>query len=214
MITLTMDGSIIALTVLGRNRCPVVGIGLRSHIRVEEDLKVMTTLNALLRITVVEACMSGQVATGDLIRITVGIIARRSHTQVEEILQQVETALVVVAIVVDINLAGALHIGMVDIQVVILIVHHSLQVVVVGHTERHIVRIGLTKIGLRIVGQILTVLIPVDRRLVGELLTVAMTLGILLSLEDLPATTHDLIGTRLDGRLHQTHIIAWQGGCR
>ena len=83
---------------------------------------------------------------------------------------------------------------------------------VVGHSERHVVRVGLTKVGLRIVGQILTVLIPVDWRLVGELNTVAMTLGIFLVLEDLPTATHDLIGTGLDGGLHQTDIVAWQSG--
>ena len=65
------------------------------------------------------------------------------HTEVEEVLQQVELTLRGIRLagtVVNINLARTYHARMVHIHVVILILHHLIQVVIVGHLQRHRLR--------------------------------------------------------------------------
>ena len=153
-------------SVGGAYRRPV-GIGLRSLVGMEEEVEVAACLH-----TAVE----GRVAFQSV------------DTEVVEVLQQIDTALGITAIVVQVDLTVALHLRMIDIEVVLGIGHDSLQVVVVGHTERHVVRVGLTQIGLGVVSQILTILIPIDRCRAVEGDTIAMTLGIILIGEDLPAT--------------------------
>ena len=78
-----------------------------------------------------------------------------------------------------------------------LIFHYLLQVVVVGHTHLYVVGVGLTEIGLGIVSQIVTILIPIEwvgsRRVFN---TIDMALCIRLLLEELPSTTRYFVSTR------------------
>ena len=136
-------------------------------------------------------------------------------TQVVEILQEVELTLRLVRqalAVININLAGAVYIRMIHIHVVCLILHHFIQVMVVGHTEQYGVRIGLTQIGLRIeCHPSLLVLIPIELRLIIiERYTVAMMDSILLIGKHLPAIRQDLIETWVHSRRFQTHLVTWQ----
>ena len=140
-------------------------------------------------------------------------IKRSTNTQVIEVLEQVESILRTAAIVVDVNLRVALQTAavVVHVQVVFLVVHHLLQVVVVGHADRHVVRVGLTQIGLRIVCQIETVLIPVERiyrRRIGH--TVDMALGIVRILEEFPTATGNLVSTRCYRRYAHGDARTWQ----
>ena len=86
---------------------------------------------------------------------------------------------------------------------------------VVGHTHLHGVRVGLTEIGLGVVGQIVAVLIPVKRvsgRRVFD--TVDMALSVRLLLEQFPATTRYLVGTWCDVWLANTDKGSWQHNLR
>ena len=70
---------------------------------------------------------------------------------------------------------------MVYVVVVFIIVHHLLQVVVVGHMYWYVVRERLAQIGLGIVSQIVLILIEVERIRERRLFhTIDMTLGITL----------------------------------
>ena len=91
---------------------------------------------------------------------------------------------------------------MVYIIVVLLVIHHLLQVVVVGHMYRYVVREGLAQIGLGIVSQIVLILIEVERIRERRVFhTIDMALGITLRIEELPTTTGNLVSTRCDVRL-------------
>ena len=91
---------------------------------------------------------------------------------------------------------------MVDIVVVFFIVHHLLQVVVVGHMYWYVVREGLAQIGLGIISQIVLILIEVERIRERRVFhTIDMALGITLRIEELPTTTGNLVSTRCDVRL-------------
>ena len=190
-IALTMERTGEAVRLIAK-RCPV-GICLRRLVGMEEEVEVVACLHP-----VVERCVAAETA----------------DAEVEEVAQQVDAALGVASIVVQVDLTVTLHVGMVDMQMELRVGHHLPQVVVVGHAERYGIGIGLTEVGLGVVGQILTVLIPVDRCLVGELPAIAVALGVLLVLEDLPAAAHDLIGTRLHGGLEESHIVARQDSSR
>ena len=136
-------------------------------------------------------------------------LKRSTDTEVEEVLQQVELALRRIALtvtIVDVYLRVAHHIRMIHIEVVLLILHHSIEVVVVGHRQRHIVRIGLTQIGLRVECQeYLLVLIPVERSTVNrERCTIAVQLSIVLRCEQLPTAGQYLIKTRIYTRSFHT----------
>ena len=94
---------------------------------------------------------------------------------------------------------------MVDVVVVLLIVHHLLQVMVVGHMYRYVVREGLAQISLSIVSQVVLILIEVERISKRRVFhTIDMTLSITLCIEELPTTTGNLIGTRRNVRLWDT----------
>ena len=190
-IALTMERTGEAVRLIAK-RCPV-GVCLRRLVGMEEEVEVVACLHP-----VVERCVAAETA----------------DAEVEEVTQQVDATLGVASIVVQVDLTVTLHIGMVDMQMELRVGHHLPQVVVVGHAERYGIGIGLTEVGLGVVGQILTVLIPVDRCLVGELPAIAVALGVLLVLEDLPAAAHDLIGTRLHGGLEESHIVARQDSSR
>ena len=96
-------------------------------------------------------------------------------------------------------------------QVVLLIVHDALQVVVVGHADGYVIRVGLAQVGLGIVGQIEAILIPVeriDRRCIGH--TVDMALGIRLRLEEFPSATSNFVSTRCYRRYAHGDAGTWQ----
>ena len=81
---------------------------------------------------------------------------------------------------------------------VVLVGHHLLQVVVVSHADGHVVRVGLAQLGLGIVGNVVAVLIPVERGRGGHVFhTVDMALGVALAFEELPSTTKRLVGLRV-----------------
>ena len=104
---------------------------------------------------------------------------------------------------------------MVHVVVVLLVVHHLLHVVIVGHADLYGVRIGLAEIGQGVVFQIVAVLIPVQRVAVGyELNTVGMALGIANALEQLPSATSNLVSSRCDDRLLYTDVGAWYDDSR
>ena len=65
---------------------------------------------------------------------------------------------------------------MIHIEVVLLILHHSIEVVIVSHSQRYVVRISLTQIGIRVEGnEYLLILVPVKRcTIVGEWDTITM----------------------------------------
>ena len=129
-------------------------------------------------------------------------------------LHQVEAILAarrILAIVVDIDLRLALHIMVVYIIVVLLGLHHLLQVVVVGHAYLYGIRIGLAEIGLGIVSHIVVVLIPEER--VGSqvvFLTVDMALSVCCCTEQLPSTTCHLVGTWCYVRLTKSYLATRQ----
>ena len=128
-------------------------------------------------------------------------IGRIHITQIDEVLQQVETVLIVLAIVFDIDLRGAVHVLMVYVVVVLLGIHHLLQVVVVSDRELHGIRVGLAQIGLCIVGHPVAVLIPVHLGIIVEVgLSVDMQFCVFLIGIHLPSGTGDFEGTYLSRR--------------
>ena len=152
-IAVAMERAIEALTILGdclinigcrRIICNIVvadryplGVLLRTDIAVKEEFQIATCTNVLIEHS---------------------MILRRTfcsycslQAQVEEVLQQVELALSSITFavaVVDIYLRVASYSWVVYIEMVLLILHHGIEVVIVGHRQRHVVRIGLTQIGL------------------------------------------------------------------
>ena len=120
-----------------------------------------------------------------------------NQTQLEEVLQQIDTILFA-RVVVDVNLAVALQLGtvVVNIQVVLLVIHHLLQVVVVGYTHGHIVRVCLAQVCLSIVGNVVAVLIPIERVANRRVVhAVGMVLGIALVGEQFPSAANHLVGS-------------------
>ena len=98
---------------------------------------------------------------------------------------------------------------------VVRVCHDLRQVVVVCHADRLVVRVGLAQIGLGVVRQIVTVLVPVELVDVRQVVnTVQVVLGIADGLEELPSTTGDLVGTRGDNRLAETQLRTGQDGLR
>ena len=79
--------------------------------------------------------------------------------------------------------------------------HHLFQVVIVSYADRYMVRVGLTQIGLRIVCQIETILIPIEWITAGRIFhSIDMTLGVAWLFEQFPTTTSYLISTWCYGR--------------
>ena len=138
---------------------------------------------------------------------------KTSHTQVIEILQQIETILRRATIIVDVYLTLTLQTiqGIVHMEVLLLVLHHLLQVVVVGYRDRYMIRVCLTKIGLSIVSNIIAILIPVERVDAWIILyTIGMTLSIVHFLVEFPSTTSYLVGTRRYSRRTQRDSHSWQ----
>ena len=100
-------------------------------------------------------------------------------------------------------------------EVLLLVVHHLLQIVVVGYRDRHMVRVGLAEIGLSIVSYIIAILIPVERVAAWIILyTIGVTLCIVHFLVEFPSTTCYLISTRCYGRRTQCHSCSWKNNTR
>ena len=135
-MTIAMERSLEALAIGARrivvaDRCPC-GVLLRTEVAVEDELQVTACMDV-----VVEGIMILRLTRCSLLRL---------QAQVEEVLQQVELALVRIRLtfaVVKIDLGRTVDIRIVDIHVMLLILHDGIEVVVVGHTQRHGVRIGL-----------------------------------------------------------------------
>ena len=103
---------------------------------------------------------------------------------------------------------------MIHIHVVILILHHGIKIVIVGHTDGHRVRVGLTQIVSRIEGHpCLFVLIPIDGRVaIVERNTVKMVHRIFTISEEFPSIAKRLIEAGIHLRCRQTDSIARQYG--
>ena len=90
-----------------------------------------------------------------------------------------------------------MYILVVDVVVVSLGIHHLLQVMVVSHADRNMVRVGLTQIRLGVVSQIILILIEVQRFFGRRILyTIDMAFSIALFLEQFPTATCDFVSTR------------------
>ena len=139
------------------------------------------------------------------------VVCPLMHRQVEEVLQEVELVLRSIGCavtIVDVNLRIALAVSilMVEVHVVPLILHHLVEVVVVGHRELYGVRIGLAKVGLGVVRYPIAVLIPVHRCAVVDIgLSVLVCGSILIVGEYFPTGAEDFISTRSDVRNLQTY---------
>ena len=127
------------------NRCPG---GWMVDIGTQEELEVLASFDTIVQQAVAFQCTRR---------------SRCQQTQVVQVLEQVETILRAAAVVVDVNLRIDLYLMVVDIVVVSLVVHHLLQVVVVGHAHWYVVREGLAQIRLGVVGQIVLVLVEIER---------------------------------------------------
>ena len=128
-------------------------------------------------------------------------------TEVVELLELRST----IGSIIDIYLGVTFHSSVVHIVVMLGIIQHLLQVVVVCHTQRYMVRISLTQIGLGIVSDKVTVLIPIERIEVRRVLyTIDMTLCVSFVLEDFPSTTSNFISTRCYDWFTQSHVVTRQ----
>ena len=104
-IAITMEYTLEALSVI-TDRCPVgvVGVSLRFYIALEEELQISAAPDVFVHGVV---AIQGTTGTGDDCWITI-FIHFVLQGEVEEVLQEVELALVVVGTfaVVDVDLAG------------------------------------------------------------------------------------------------------------
>ena len=178
----TLEAQTVSTFITDRIPCLTAVVDIRA----QEEFQVLASLYIFLiqRLMILEGTAGNQTCI-----IISGISCE--HTQVVEVPQLIETILCS-AVVVDINLTVALQTGrvVIHIQVVLLIVHDVLQVVVVGHGHRHIVRIALTQIGLGVVSKHVAVLIPVERIDSRNVFpAVGMAYSITLFLEQLPSAS-------------------------
>ena len=203
-----LGGSRIVLSGDGRpRRRAVVDVGA------QEELKMLAGCHVR-----VHRLMSGECGmAGDAAIAVEGRTGK--HAQVVEVLQEVESVLRAAAVVVDVDLRLYLqtveYLLVVDIVVVVLVVHHLLQVVVVGHADRHVVGVGLAQGSLGVVGQVVLVLIEIER--VGDgcvVHAVHVALGIGLAVEELPAGTGNLVGSGSDIRFGDGDGGTWQDDFR
>lgn len=145
-----MEGSFEALAAAVGNGNPVIEILLRCDVALEEELEIPCVANLFG----IHAVVASQCATGDGYGITLDVEFGLVLGEVEEVLEQVELALVGIGggASVDVNLGIALHFLVVDEHVVLGVAHHGIDVVVVGHGELHSIGIGLAQVGLGVVG--------------------------------------------------------------
>ena len=157
-----------------------------------------------LCLTDVQQGMAGQVGIGALaggcnliVRYGIFVICSADKAQVIEVTQVIQSVLVT-CIVIDVDLRVTFQAVavIVHMQVSLLILHDTFQVMVVGYADGHGIRVGLAQIGLGVVCQHVAVLIPVERVCAGGVfLTVDMTLGVALLLEDFPSAAQYLVGS-------------------
>ena len=125
-------------------------------------------------------------------------------------------------VITDINLrvtvmVMGLH-GFVQVHIIILgcdgassiDVENLVHAVVVGHWQRHGIRVTLAEIRQGVVGHVMTVLIPVQwGTTAAERCSVLVGVGRILIWEDLPSATEQLVGTLRYGGLVQIDHITW-----
>ena len=141
---------------------------------------------------------------------------RLAGTEVMETLQQVELILIGMQTTVEINLRRTIHILMVDVEVMLLICHDLREVVVVGYTDRHRIRIGLTEVCHRVEGNlVILILIPIELRLVVDKRhAIATGLIIVLTWEQFPTVCDNLVKTRVHRRRLHAEGVTRQDGRR
>ena len=199
-------------------RSPFIGNGRiisMAEVCTQEELETLAGSDARIELDMVpQGGVAGSADSRDGVACQGVAVAGCIHkTQIVEVLEQLETVLAYIVVVIDIDLRLALHVFVVDVHVVrlVLIRHYLSKIVVVGHTHGHVIRIGATGIALSVVGHIIAILIPVERMVVRLVVnTIGVALGIALCLEQLPATASDLIGSRHDGRLAEAGEVARQ----
>ena len=111
----------------------------------------------------------------------------RQQAQVKEVLQLVQTVGSIVD--VDLRLAQTVQVRNVNVVVMLLVLHYLLQVVVVGHANLYLVRVGLTtNVRQRVVAQPVSVLIPVERVDIRYVFNAIVVVGIAFCRIKLPST--------------------------
>ena len=189
-------------SIFRANRSPGVlsVVGVEIQVGAQDDVQVIAALHMSI-----EQRMAQQrvIRSGSLCC---------QRAQIVEVTELVET----VVSIVDINLTVAHHVGMVHIQVVFLVGQHVTQVVIVCHTERHGVRIGLTQIGSGVeCHPYVLVLIPEERSLlIGEGCTVTVVVRINLVGVYLPSVADRLVKSGVHRRRRQLHVVTRQYGSR
>ena len=173
--------------IIGTDRRPFASM---LHIGMQEELQVLTSLDMVVEWGVTSEWAVIDEAVGDISGRTA------EHAEVEELLQLFST----VGSVVNVYLAVALHVLVVHVVVVLLVFQHLLQVVVVGNAHLNGIRIGLTEIRL------------IELRSVINAIDVTFSVSNLL--EEFPATTRYLVGTRCYMWFTDADERAWQHNLR
>ena len=191
------------------------GVGLRCDVAAEVELQVLRGSDEFGVHAVVSA--EGSVI-GDGHRLVLLVVLLGLQRQVEEVLQEVEFVLcgiggAVAAVDVDLRVALTVGILVVKEHVVLLVQHHLVEVVVVGHGELYGVGVGLAQIGLGVVGHVVAVLIPEHLRVVVDVrLSVLVAGGIGQVGKEFPSGSQNLKCSGFYIRHLQTHRGAWQHG--
>ena len=176
-------------------------------IRAEEELEVLARSHATI-----QRLMAFEGARVDKAIAITGRTAE--YTQVIEVLENVKAILSATAVVIDVYLRFDTLVDdflVVYVVVVFLSIHYLLQVVVVTHTERYGVTVGLAQIGLCIVGNVIVVLIQIYRGQVIIIgLPVGVCLGFILAGENLPTGVGYKIGSLLHGRYLHAYSCSGQ----
>ena len=142
-VAVAMQGAGEALRVVA-DGIPSGGIGLGSHIAAQDEVQLVAAAYTLVQRGVVghdSAIL--EAAAGNLHGVSGRLILLVMEREVVEVAQQVELALVHVRgrLVVDVDLGitsvHTVQAGMIDIEVVVLLAHHAVDVVIVGHRDLH-----------------------------------------------------------------------------
>ena len=172
VVAVSVQGSCEALTLAigdGRPGCTA----WHGDIRLHKEFQVLTAVDLRLE----------QGVTCEVTR-----RCRGQQTQVKEILQLVHAVGCIRD--VDLRITQAVQVRNINVVVMLLILHHLCQVMVVGHADLYLVRVGLTTdVRQCVVAQPVSVLIPVERIRIRYVFYAVVVIGIGFSLVQFPSTT-------------------------